>query len=228
MSTTLLQEQIDYYRARASEYDEWFYRQGRYDHGDENTQWFAEVEVIQQALHALSSQDRILELACGTGIWTQELVKLGTHITALDASPEMININRAKVQSDKVTYQQADLFAWQPTQTYDMVFFSFWLSHVPSEKLYSFLEMVSTALKPKGILFLIDSRRVASSTAKDHHIPDEGTSLTRRLNDGREYQIVKIFYEPTTLESHLAEAGISGQVNQTDNYFIHAQGHKRT
>ena len=226
MSTTLLQEQIDYYRARASEYDEWFYRQGRYDHGDENAQWFAEVEVIQQALHNLPPQDHILELACGTGIWTQELIKLGTHITAVDASPEMMNINRAKVQSDKVSYQQADLFAWQPTQTYDMVFFSFWLSHVPPEQLESFLQSVSKALKPNGILFLIDSRRVASSTAKDHHIPDEGTSLTRRLNDGREFQIVKIFYEPTTLESHLARANIKTQVHQTDNYFIYAQGHK--
>lgn len=32
---SLLHHQIAYYRARATEYDEWFYRQGRYDRGPE-------------------------------------------------------------------------------------------------------------------------------------------------------------------------------------------------
>ena len=33
MDERLLQEQVDYYRARAGEYDEWFFRTGRYDLG---------------------------------------------------------------------------------------------------------------------------------------------------------------------------------------------------
>ena len=44
----------------------------------------------------------------------------------------MININRAKLQSGRVDYQRVDLFAWQPRRQYDMVFFGFWLSHVPT------------------------------------------------------------------------------------------------
>jgi hypothetical protein len=47
-----IQEQVDYYRARASEYDEWFYRIGRYDRGSEiNQRWFNEVGVVKSALH---------------------------------------------------------------------------------------------------------------------------------------------------------------------------------
>ena len=38
MSDPILQEQIDYYRARAAEYDEWFNRQGRYDRGPQANQ----------------------------------------------------------------------------------------------------------------------------------------------------------------------------------------------
>lgn len=50
-----LQEQVDYYRARASEYDEWFYRIGRYDRGREiNQRWFNEVAVVKSALHLTS------------------------------------------------------------------------------------------------------------------------------------------------------------------------------
>ena len=47
----LLQEQIEYYRARAGEYDEWWLRHGRYDRGpEENARWFAEAEQLRQAL----------------------------------------------------------------------------------------------------------------------------------------------------------------------------------
>ncbi len=74
MTGQIIRDQIEYYRARANEYDEWFYRQGRFDRGTElNQRWFDEITVVQQALHQVGKFDHILELACGTGIWTQEL-----------------------------------------------------------------------------------------------------------------------------------------------------------
>jgi demethylmenaquinone methyltransferase/2-methoxy-6-polyprenyl-1,4-benzoquinol methylase len=40
----ILANQIEYYRARAGEYDQWFLRQGRYDRGpSDNADWFREV-----------------------------------------------------------------------------------------------------------------------------------------------------------------------------------------
>jgi len=40
-----LQEMMVYYKERAQEYDEWFYRKGRYDRSPEtNKRWFAEVD----------------------------------------------------------------------------------------------------------------------------------------------------------------------------------------
>ena len=96
----ILQQQIDYYRARAGEYDEWFYRQGRYDHGPElNQQWFDEVQQVMARLQAIGPVDEALELACGTGIWTEQLLSISQHITALDAAAEVIAINRAKLNS---------------------------------------------------------------------------------------------------------------------------------
>ena len=52
-------------------------------------------------------------------------------MTAVDASPEAIAINRARVGRANVDYVEADLFAWTPPARYDLVFMSFWLSHVP-------------------------------------------------------------------------------------------------
>lgn len=57
----IIAEQIAYYRARASEYDETF--RGGHD-----------PELIA-ALDAAAPRGRVLELACGTGAWTQSLVR---------------------------------------------------------------------------------------------------------------------------------------------------------
>lgn len=228
MKTNLLQQQIEYYRARAGEYNQWWYRQGRYDRGEAiNQQWFAEIAHLQQALHALPPQGHILELACGTGIWTRELIQIGDKITAVDASPEMIAINQVEVASDKVEYIQADLFNWQSSHQYDMIFFSFWLSHVPPDTLDAFLHRVAMMLKPNGYIFIIDSRRVDESTAKDHVLPDDGVVLQRKLNDGRTYEIIKVFYEPHSLQLNLAKVGIDADIHITDTFFIYAHGQKK-
>ena len=98
----LLQDQIEYYRARAPEYDDWFYRRDRYDQGEAHTrQWQREVQRVRDQLHRVSNLGHILELAPGTGIWTAELIQIGARVSALDASPEMIAINRAKLRIGK-------------------------------------------------------------------------------------------------------------------------------
>lgn len=57
----ILEEQITYYQARATEYDEWFYRQGRYDQGQaENQKWFEEVQQVVDILHTIPKQRHIL------------------------------------------------------------------------------------------------------------------------------------------------------------------------
>src|SRR4030095_4843154 len=128
----VLREQLEYYQARANEYDEWFFRQGRYDHGPEHRiAWFSEVALIEVALHQELQSGEVLELACGTGLWTQHLVRQHSRVVALDASPEAIAINRRRVQSSTVEHVVTDLFTWQPESRFDAVFFSFWLSHVP-------------------------------------------------------------------------------------------------
>jgi len=75
----LIAEQIDYYRARAGEYDEWYLRQGRYDHGPEwNGVFQAELEEVHQALRRFGPGGQVLELASGTGWWTGTLAA-GNH-----------------------------------------------------------------------------------------------------------------------------------------------------
>ena len=72
----ILDEQKAYYRARANEYDEWFLRQGRYDRGPEHRkQWLGEAAEIEAQLRSAIRGGDVLELACGTGLWTQRLAE---------------------------------------------------------------------------------------------------------------------------------------------------------
>lgn len=227
-SSTPLHQQLDYYRARAAEYDQWWLRQGRYDRGPAlNTQWFADAAVVASALTAFRPAGRVLELACGTGIWSEKLLPFASHLTALDGSPEMLAINSARLNSPLVRYVEADLFQWRPTGQFDTVFFSFWLSHVPPERFAAFWEMVESCLAPGGRVFFVDSRHEPTSTAVDHRLPDkEATVLRRRLNDGREFEIYKVFYEPTDLTGRLHELGWHFDLRVTEHYFLYGSGQR--
>jgi demethylmenaquinone methyltransferase/2-methoxy-6-polyprenyl-1,4-benzoquinol methylase len=224
--TDPIDEQIAYYRARAAEYDEWFLRQGRYDRGPEsNRQWFAEVEEVRRALDDFAPTGDVLELAGGTGLWTEPLARGAQSVTVIDSSAEALAINRERVASNHVRYIEADLFSWHPDHRYDVVFFSFWLSHVPPDRFSGFWDLVRSCLQPAGRVFFIDSLFSETSTAIDHrlHGPDAGT-VTRRLNDGREYRIVKRFYEPDTLQHQLAGLGWDVTVRATPSYFFYGAG----
>jgi demethylmenaquinone methyltransferase/2-methoxy-6-polyprenyl-1,4-benzoquinol methylase len=219
----MLQDQIAYYQARAGEYDEWFLRQGRYDRGPQaNSQWFREIERVQQALDAFRPGGHVLELACGTGLWTQRLLEHAQQITAVDASPEVLALNEQKVRSPRVRYVQANLFEWRPSEQYDVVFFGFWLSHVPPERFDAFWDLVAAALKPGGRAFFVDSLYEPTSTAVDHQLRErQATCATRRLNDGRTFEIVKVFYDPKDLQGRLARSGWQAQVVGTQHYFLY-------
>jgi demethylmenaquinone methyltransferase/2-methoxy-6-polyprenyl-1,4-benzoquinol methylase len=231
----VLTEQLDYYRARAGEYDRWWLRQGRFDRGAEaNARWFAESAELERALETFAPTGNVLELACGTGLWTRHLIRCADRLTAVDGSAEVLAINRARLagtgdgkaaraEPPEIDYVQADLFEWAPEPAaYDVCFFSFWLSHVPSDRFAPFWDSVARALRPGGRVLFFDSARAERSTAADHRLPDhDEQTMTRRLDDGREFQIIKRFWDPPALHGQLAELGWHATVGSTGEFFIH-------
>ena len=224
----MLREQLDYYRERAAEYDQWWLRQGRYDRGPEQkAQWFAEASEVRAALVAFRPRGRVLELACGTGIWTEQLLPFADELTAIDGSREMLAINAGRLRSPRVRYIEADLFRWHPAAEgrFDTIFFGFWLSHVPPEKFAEFWNLMDSCLAPRGRIFFVDSRYQETSTAVNHVLPDRSaTVLQRRLNDGREYRVYKIFYDRDELTLRLGALKWSFEITETRNYFLYGAG----
>jgi 2-polyprenyl-3-methyl-5-hydroxy-6-metoxy-1,4-benzoquinol methylase len=220
---TVLQEQIAYYRARAGEYDQWFLRLGRYDRGEQlNQDWFSQVGDLRAWLAKQAPLGDTLELACGTGWWSEQLVQYASRLTAVDASPEVIELNKERLGDQTVNYLQADLFSWQSEEQYDSIFFSYWLSHVPHERFDDFWRRVAAMLKPDGRILLIDSLRTPLSTAVNHELQaPEDPIQVRKLNDGQSFNIVKIYYTPEELSERLAALGLRAELERTEEYFLY-------
>jgi demethylmenaquinone methyltransferase/2-methoxy-6-polyprenyl-1,4-benzoquinol methylase len=219
----LLDEQIEYYRVRAPEYDEWCDRAAGYDIGPEaKAVWDRDVAVVADALREFAPTGKVLELACGTGWWTQRLATYASTLTCVDASHETMAI--AATKAPGAHYVQADIFTWEPDDAYDVVFFSFWISHVPASLFEDFWEKVGRALVPGGRAFFVDNLNrpvpgadgIAAFLQKDDQ---PGGLVVRTLNDGSEFRAVKIYYEPDELESRLRSLGWDASVSATDHYF---------
>jgi demethylmenaquinone methyltransferase/2-methoxy-6-polyprenyl-1,4-benzoquinol methylase len=221
-----LREQLRYYCARAPEYDEWWERRGRYDHGPaENAAWFVERAEAETALLALGRGRTGLDLACGTGNWTRPLLQLCDRVVAVDGSEEMLAIHRARLPDPRIERRRMELFTWEPDTAYDRVLFAFWISHVPPERVLPFLGRVRRSLSPDGCFFLVDSRADPFTTTADQPLPRAGEPVAgRRLNDGREFSVVKVFYEVERLGALLAAAGLTAEVRVTPRFFIYAWG----
>ena len=111
----LLASQIDYYRADAPKYDDWWSGTGKHDHGDRYRQsWESEIAALRAALTARAPLGDVLEFAGGTWKWTAELVPLADSVTVVDAAPEAVAVAQRKVRSEKVAWVIDDIFGHRP------------------------------------------------------------------------------------------------------------------
>lgn len=227
----LLEEQRSFYRARAPVYDEWWLRQGRYDRGEgETREWHRQVATVEAALDSFSATGDVLELAGGTGWWTKRLAETADRLTVVDSSPETLALNRERVGRADVDYVMADLFDWRPERSYDVVFFSFWLSHVPRPRFNAFWALVRECLAPGGRAFLIDNRNdpTPGTNVKDPYVVEYGPDLhLRRLNDGSEYRVVKVMYEPEELQSLIEAEGFHADI-RASRWFLFGSAELRS
>lgn len=201
-----LTEQAAYYRSRADQYDR--------DYAERD-----ELQRLLATAETLPISGDVLELACGTGQWTSRLAKRATSVTAVDAAPEVLAIAAERTTTPGVRFVQADLFQWRPSRRYDTVFFGFWLSHVPPARFATFWDGIAAALEPGGRAVFVDDG--PPEAQREEILPDEPVpSVLRRLDDGSEHRVVKVFYDPATLTGRLAELGWSAQVRPAEGSFM--------
>jgi SAM-dependent methyltransferase len=221
----ILEEQADYYEARAAEYEDCYLRRGRYDRGPEaNAEWFAETARLEAAVDRFDASGTVLELACGTGLWTRFLAPRAKCLVAVDSSANVLELNRKRYGAPNVDYRQADIFDWAPPagERFDAIFFGFFISHIPPSMFAGFWQDLGRWLAPGGSVFFCDDAAGSERPFSGQRVQDApGFALKRGLSDGREFTIVKIFYEVGELTGMLRALGWDADIGTTGRLFIH-------
>jgi 2-polyprenyl-3-methyl-5-hydroxy-6-metoxy-1,4-benzoquinol methylase len=206
----VLAGQVDYYRRRAGEYDATAY-------GDVA----AARTRIARMVGEMRPAGRGLEIACGTGLWTEALAGSAGAVTAIDAAPEAVEIARERVRSANVRFEVADVFSWAPGTRFDVIFFSAWLSHVPADRFAGFWRSVEGLLAEGGRVLFIDEH--VDEREKETYVAGRDDIVERRLNDGSTFRVVKNFVDPPRLEARLRELGWDCEIRRDGDDWVRGE-----
>ncbi len=221
----ILADQLAYYSARASEYDDWWLRRGSFDKGpQENEAWFRDVGEAVSLLRGVPLGVDVLELAAGTGIWSVYLDEPGRRLTLVDGSREMLGRNPV-AKNGKARVEIADIFTWTTKQQFDAVVFAFWISHVPIDRLHGFFKSVASWMRDDARLFFIDD--TPRAITEPHVGGISGQTMIRSLSDGSTTRIVKNFYSSEALVSVADSVGIDLEIHSTSRFFQLGIGRRR-
>ncbi len=136
--------------------------------------WQRRVKMLSSILH---ENDRILELGCGTGYFTRELVKLKVHVTAIDISPELIEVAKSEIKSENVSFEVQNAYEMTyGSNQFNAVIGSSVLHHLEIEKAVTEIFRV---LKPGGMIAFTEPNMLNPQIALQKNIP----WLKRKLGD---------------------------------------------
>jgi SAM-dependent methyltransferase len=190
------QELLDYYGGRAGEYERIYEKPERQ----------TDLQRVRLWLRAELAGHRILEIACGTGYWTAWLAPVAESIVATDVNPAVLALARQKPYPPaRVSIEVADAYALgRVAGDFTAAFAGFWWSHLPRERQDDFLASLGVRLGPQALVVLLDNRFIeGSSTPIERQDSSGNTYQSRRLADGREYEIMKNFPGRTELQAAL-------------------------
>ena len=204
-----------YYAARAGEYESIYAKPERQ----------ADLRRLETLLPDLLAGRRLLELACGTGYWTQHLARKAQSILALDASPETLELAAAKeLPPQRVAFRVADAYDLpDELGSFDGAFAGFWWSHVPMASQSRFLRSLDRRLAPRARVVLLDNLYVEGNSTPVSHRDEEGnTYQRRRLADGSEHVVLKNFPTEQELRGAAAAYGDHMQFQRLEYYWVFA------
>ena len=189
---------VDYYAKRAPEYDRIYEKPER--QGD--------LGRLRETVRETFRGRDVLEIACGTGYWTQDLADVAKSITAVDINKSVLEIARRRRGAERVRFEIADVYALPVLPRSSACLCGFWWSHMPKGRIEQFLAGLHKALKPGATVMFMDNCYVeGNSTPLSRKDAEGNTYQTRTLDDGSTHEVLKNF--PTEEELRRAVAGVA-------------------
>lgn len=201
-----------YYAARAPYYDAVYLKPERRD----------DIAFLSAHLPRRFRDREVLELACGTGYWTQHLATSATRLVATDGTAEPLAFARLRPGTESVEFRLADAYALpRDLGMFDGAFAGLWFSHVPVEARVAFLQGLHTLLKPGARVILIDNNH---AQLRDFPVVETdaagNTFQSRQLNDGSVHRVLKNFPTQPELVALLADFGDQIAFADLDNFWV--------
>lgn len=187
-----LPDTTPYYAARAPEYD------AIYDLPERQE----ELAVLRSQVAERLVGRRVLEVACGTGYWTQVIAPAAERVLATDKCPTMLERAAGReVPAGRVSFALADAFALEVVPgAFDSVLAAFFCSHILRAELPRFLAGLRRVLPTGGRIVLLDNIFSAGSSTPVARTDAAGNSYqTRRLRDGSTFEVLKNFLSEAEL-----------------------------
>jgi demethylmenaquinone methyltransferase/2-methoxy-6-polyprenyl-1,4-benzoquinol methylase len=176
----------DYYSRRAAEYEQIYERPERQE----------ELAVLIEKTRTAFKDLDVLEIACGTGYWTQFISHEVRSILATDCSEEVIGFAKEKEYPlGNASFLVDDAYSLSKISgEFNGGFCGFWWSHIPKARLSHFLDVFHSKLTTGTTILMIDNQYVKGNSTPITHIDDDGNSYQmRRLSDGSSYEVLKNF-----------------------------------
>ncbi|PZS03458.1 MAG: class I SAM-dependent methyltransferase [Candidatus Chloroheliales bacterium] len=197
--TDIEQQQQRYYNQRAGEYEL------MYSLNDER--FLSDIVASEQTVRAVMQGRQVLEVACGTGHWSEVVADVAQQVVATDASAEVLAVARAmNRETGNVEFRLADAYALHEVAgDFDAGLAMFWVSHVPKARLGEFLDGFHRRLGSGAVVFMADEVDVPGAGVVEGKPGTADTFQARELNDGSRYEIIKNFYDERQLRQLLAD-----------------------
>jgi SAM-dependent methyltransferase len=196
-----------------------------YERGYDTEECQDDLEELHEKVADLLAGHKVLELACGTGYWTETIADVADSVHATDLSSEMLDLARARgLDSDIVTFSVADAFdlpAELIDEKFTACFAGFWWSHVKREDQERFLKQLRTKLGKDVLLVMIDNSYVDGSSTVIARTDLEGNTFQiRTASDGTRFEVLKNFPADSALRKRLAGSGREIRVMRLEYYWL--------
>jgi ubiquinone/menaquinone biosynthesis C-methylase UbiE len=174
----------DYYAARAKKYDQVYSKLERQ----------SDLRRMEAWLPKALAGRNVLELACGTGYWTQFYAPAARQVVGIDSSRETLDIAQTRIPTN-VQLLQGDAYHLPRLDvSFDACFAGFWWSHIPLQRIPVFLESLHASLQPGAKVIFLDNRFVQGSSTPISERTEEGDTYQQRsLDDGSIHRVLKNF-----------------------------------
>jgi demethylmenaquinone methyltransferase/2-methoxy-6-polyprenyl-1,4-benzoquinol methylase len=201
----------DYYSRRAQTYERVYEKPERQE----------DLAALSGALQERLSGAELLEIACGTGYWTERLAPAVRSLLGVDFSADVLEIAQKK-NIPRVRFLQDDAYSLARVKGFFTAGFAgFWWSHVPKSKLRAFLERLHAKLAPEAKIVFIDNCYVEGNSHPLTRRDAEGNSYQRRaLPDGTQHEVLKNFPTDDELTKAVAPFSSALEIKRFSYYWL--------